>query len=61
VGDPGEEVSDEEHRVAAAIEEEALLLLDDERTLHGCTHEQLHSFLQILLIWMSRLMKRIRQ
>ena len=28
MGDPGEEVSDEEHRVAAAIEDEALSLSD---------------------------------
>jgi len=34
VGDPEEEVSDKEHRVAAAIEEEALLLPNEERTLH---------------------------
>jgi len=32
--DPGEEVSDEEHRVAAAIEEQALSLPDEEWTLH---------------------------
>ena len=30
MGDLGEEVSDEEHRVAAAIEEEVLSLLDEE-------------------------------
>jgi len=34
VRDSGEEVSNEEHQVAAAIEEEALLLPDEEMTLH---------------------------
>jgi len=34
VRNPGEEISDEEYRVAAAIEEEALSLPDEERTLH---------------------------
>jgi len=34
VEDPGEEISDEEHRVAAIIEEDALSLPDEERTLH---------------------------
>jgi len=33
VGDTGEEVSDEEHRVMDIIEEEALSLSDEERTL----------------------------
>jgi len=34
VGDPGEEISDEEHQVTAAIEEEVLSLPDEEMTLH---------------------------
>jgi len=34
VGDPREEISEEEHRVAAAIEEEVLSLPDEERTLY---------------------------
>ena len=34
MGDPGEEESNEEHRVAAAIEEDALSLPDEVRTLH---------------------------
>jgi len=34
VRDPGEEISDKEHRVAFAIEEEVSLLSDEERTLH---------------------------
>ena len=32
MGDSGEEIFDEEHRVATAIKEEALSLLDEERT-----------------------------
>ena len=34
VRDPGEKVSDEENRVAVAVEEKALSLPDEERTLH---------------------------
>jgi len=34
VRDPGEEISDKEHRVAFAIEEEALSLANEEMTLH---------------------------
>ena len=32
MGDPGEEISDEEHRVMTVIKEEALSLIDEERT-----------------------------
>ena len=34
MGDPEEEISDKEHRVAFAIEGDALSLLDEERSLH---------------------------
>jgi len=34
VGDPGEEISDEKHRVTVAIDEEALSLPDEEMTLN---------------------------
>jgi len=34
VGDPGEEISDEKHRVVITVEEEALSLSDEEMTLH---------------------------
>ena len=35
MGDPGEEISDKEHRVAFAIKEEALSVSDEERTLYS--------------------------
>jgi len=47
VGDPAEEVSDEEHRVAAVIEEETLSLPDEEKTLLMNTRSTTPSFLQI--------------
>ena len=34
MGDPGEEVSDEKHRIAVAVKEEALSFSDEERMLH---------------------------
>jgi len=34
VGDSGEKVSDEKHRIAVAAEEEALSFSDEERMLH---------------------------
>ena len=34
MGNPGEKISDEEHRIAVAVEEEALSLPDEERNLY---------------------------
>jgi len=34
VGDPGEKVSNEKHRIAVAVEEYVLSFLDEERMFH---------------------------